>query len=84
MTKPWSPLLFGFADQTLASVAEATRVRTLIGGDPPWHRGRAFASLLVWITVLGAPGISVHRAVMAGWQRPGHLHCTCTCPGSTA
>lgn len=35
---PASALLLGFADQSLAAVAEATRIRTLIGGDLPWHR----------------------------------------------
>ncbi|HEX2297745.1 MAG TPA: arabinosyltransferase domain-containing protein, partial [Pseudonocardiaceae bacterium] len=35
---PGSALLLAFADQTLAAVAEATRIRTLIGGDLPWHR----------------------------------------------
>ncbi|MGH4026234.1 MAG: arabinosyltransferase domain-containing protein, partial [Pseudonocardiaceae bacterium] len=35
---PAGALLLGFADQTLAAVAEATQIRTLIGGDLPWHR----------------------------------------------
>ncbi|MGH3977584.1 MAG: arabinosyltransferase domain-containing protein [Pseudonocardiaceae bacterium] len=35
---PSSALLLGFGDQTLASVVEATRVRTLIGGGLPWYQ----------------------------------------------
>lgn len=35
---PASALLLMFADQTFASVAESTRVRTLIGGGLPWYQ----------------------------------------------
>lgn len=35
---PSSALLLAFGDQTLASVAEAIRIRALIGGGLPWHQ----------------------------------------------
>ncbi|MGH3910650.1 MAG: arabinosyltransferase domain-containing protein, partial [Pseudonocardiaceae bacterium] len=70
---PGSALLLGFADQSLAAVAEATRIRALIGGDLPWHREiERYASLLtpgsvegplqrrvpVLLTLLGLAGIA--------------------------
>ncbi|HEX2301933.1 MAG TPA: arabinosyltransferase domain-containing protein, partial [Pseudonocardiaceae bacterium] len=70
---PASALLLSFADQSLAAVAEATRIRTQIGGDLPWHRElERYANLLtpgavegplqrrvpVLLTVLGLAGIA--------------------------
>jgi arabinosyltransferase A/arabinosyltransferase B/arabinosyltransferase C len=70
---PSSALLLAFGDQTLASVAEATRIRKLVGGDLPWHREiERYSNLLaqgsvegplqrrmpVLLTLLGLAGIA--------------------------
>lgn len=75
------PLAFG--DQTLASVAEATRIRTLIGGGLPWYEEvQRYANLLspdliegvlqrrvpVLLTLLGLAGLAW---VLARWRSPG-------------
>jgi arabinosyltransferase A/arabinosyltransferase B/arabinosyltransferase C len=51
---PSSALLLAFSDQTLASVSEATRVRTLIGGGLPWFQElERYAKLLAPDTIEG-------------------------------
>jgi arabinosyltransferase A/arabinosyltransferase B/arabinosyltransferase C len=51
---PSSALLLAFGDQTLASMSEATRVRTLIGGGLPWFQeSERYAKLLTPDTIEG-------------------------------
>lgn len=52
---PSSALLLAYADQTLASVSEATRIRTLIVGVQPWfEEPQRYAKLLTVDSVEGA------------------------------
>jgi hypothetical protein len=80
---PTAALPLAFGDQTLASVAEATRIRTLIGGGLPWYEEvQRYANLLspvllegalqrrvpVLLTLLGLAGTAW---VLARWRAPG-------------
>jgi hypothetical protein len=82
---PSSALLLSFGDQTLASVSEATRVRTLIGGGLPWFQElERYAKLLapdtiegplqrrvpVLLTLLGLAGIAWLLVQRSAVQRP--------------
>jgi arabinosyltransferase A/arabinosyltransferase B/arabinosyltransferase C len=50
-----SALLLAFGDQTLAAVAEGTRIRPLVAGDVPWHQEiERYTSLLTPESVEGA------------------------------
>lgn len=78
---PASALLLAYADQTLASVSEAIRVRTLIDGVQPWFQEpQRYANLLtpgsiegslqrrvpVLLTLLGLVGIAWSRVSGSG------------------